>query len=218
MKEDEFLEEEQEGFWKGPIKAIVALILVVMMILWFVPHYAIKVDPQPRYVPSIEDVFNNNINISNTSHRVHNRDEFRNFVDYTNPVVKQAANSISSAGCDGSSVCNAKALFYFTQRNINYVHDPDLEYAQYPTETLSSRGGDCDDMAVLLASLTSAVGIETRLVFIPRHAYLEVRLPDAGKAYKNEYGWVALDPTCDSCKFGEIPYQNLPKDKEYVYI
>ena len=47
-----------------------------------------------------------------------------------------------------------------------YVNDPKLtqDYVQYPSETLSLNGGDCDDMAVSYATLLASVGISTAFV------------------------------------------------------
>ena len=92
-----------------------------MLVLWIVPNYAFKVDPEPTIVPAINEVYTSNLVINKTSHKVNQREEFYNYIQNDNPAVKQVANSVSAAGCNGNTVCNAKALFYFTQRNINYV-------------------------------------------------------------------------------------------------
>jgi hypothetical protein len=66
----------------------------------------------------------------------------------------------------------AAALFEYVKNNVTYVPDPiRMENQQLiaedliasPTETLRIRGGDCDDHAVLMASLLSAVGIANRM-------------------------------------------------------
>lgn len=59
-----------------------------------------------------------------------------------------------------------------------YASDPNdpvggpTDYIQFPTETLSIDRGDCDDLAVLYATALEAVGIDTRLVFIPGHVFV----------------------------------------------
>jgi len=51
--------------------------------------------------------------------------------------------------------------------NINYVSDPrGLEYIQPPDETLKIGGGDCDDFAVLLASMYRSVGLDAAVGLI----------------------------------------------------
>ena len=50
---------------------------------------------------------------------------------------------------------------YWTANNISYVSDPrGQEYIASAAETLEIKGGDCDDFAVLLASLYEAVGLD----------------------------------------------------------
>jgi len=71
-------------------------------------------------------------------------------------------------------------------------------------------------MAVLLANLEMAIGIETRFVFIPDHVYVQIKLDEAMKKYKTDDGWINLDATCSYCEFGEIPYQNIESKKSYV--
>ncbi len=64
---------------------------------------------------------------------------------------------------------------------IKYVKDPttyrnilktEMDYIQYPIETLQRRTGDCDDLTVLLASLLESVGIRTAFISIPGHIFM----------------------------------------------
>jgi hypothetical protein len=66
----------------------------------------------------------------------------------------------------------AAALFEYVKNNVTYVPDPIRMENQKviaedliasPAETLRICGGDCDDHAVLMASLLSAVGIANRI-------------------------------------------------------
>jgi len=51
--------------------------------------------------------------------------------------------------------------------NIAYVKDPHgLEYIAEPRETLKVKAGDCDDYAVLLASLYRSVGLRSAVGLI----------------------------------------------------
>lgn len=59
----------------------------------------------------------------------------------------------------------AAALYDYVRNNINGVKDPvGQEYIASPAETINTCGGDCEDKAILLASLCLAVGIQARLV------------------------------------------------------
>ncbi|TVQ25969.1 MAG: hypothetical protein EA382_06240 [Spirochaetaceae bacterium] len=67
---------------------------------------------------------------------------------------------------------------------VNYVIDPNssyielsenasaIDFLQYPGETLSYRGGDCDDLSILYASLLESTGISTAFITIPGHIYV----------------------------------------------
>lgn len=85
----------------------------------------------------------------------------------------------------------------FKKRGIIFRRDPTggFEAIQDPRITIKRGFGDCDDFAVLLATLLGLVGYPTRFVVIKvnpdtngfDHVYLEVLAP-GGK-------WLALDPT-----------------------
>jgi len=56
---------------------------------------------------------------------------------------------------------------------VKYTTDAHVsgDYVQFPIETLKNKGGDCEDNAILFASLLEAVGIESFVVLVPGHAY-----------------------------------------------
>jgi tetratricopeptide (TPR) repeat protein len=67
---------------------------------------------------------------------------------------------------------------------LNYVIDPNssyielsqnasaIDFLQYPSETLTYRGGDCDDLSIVYASLLESTGIDTAFITIPAHIFL----------------------------------------------
>lgn len=59
-----------------------------------------------------------------------------------------------------------KLIYDEVFKNLMYVADPNVtgDRVQFPNETVSSRGGDCDDLSVLLSSLLESIGIETAFV------------------------------------------------------
>jgi len=71
--EEGFVEEDKEKWYKGPIKIIMGLFLILLLILWLVPHYGIKKNPEPNYVPSLEE-----LNISEMSIPEVNSGDIRN--------------------------------------------------------------------------------------------------------------------------------------------
>lgn len=76
---------------------------------------------------------------------------------------------------DAGALLRAAALFEYVKKHVNYVPDPirmesgvtiSGDYAAHPAETLRIGGGDCDDQALLMASLLSAVGIPNRMMLV----------------------------------------------------
>lgn len=56
---------------------------------------------------------------------------------------------------------------YWVANNISYVSDPKgYEYYAHASETLETKGGDCDDFAILLASMYESVGLDAAIAGI----------------------------------------------------
>jgi hypothetical protein len=52
-----------------------------------------------------------------------------------------------------------ECAFHFVQAGIDYAYDPAwYEYPKYPVETLVDEAGDCEDTAILYASLVRTLG------------------------------------------------------------
>ncbi|NMB89001.1 MAG: hypothetical protein GYA17_11625 [Chloroflexi bacterium] len=57
------------------------------------------------------------------------------------------------------------AIYDYLKQNVKYVMDPaEHNYISPPLETLQTGGGDCEDQAILFASMCAAVRIPARLV------------------------------------------------------
>jgi len=96
------------------------------------------------------------------------------------------------------------AIALWVADNINYVSDPSgFDYVQPPDETLRTGGGDCDDFAVLLASMYRSVGLEAAVGLIDTdgdeeadHAATLIRLNmDPDTVLKNRYNSRELPST-----------------------
>jgi len=71
---------------------------------------------------------------------------------------------------------------------MNYVIDPQssfieasqdelfLDYLQFPSQTLTYRAGDCDDLSILFSALLESVGIETAFITVPGHIFMAFSL------------------------------------------
>lgn len=65
------------------------------------------------------------------------------------------------------------ASYEWVRRNIEYVADVE-DYWQSANETLSMKTGDCEDQAILLASLIGELGGNARVNIIDGHAFPSV--------------------------------------------
>jgi len=117
------------------------------------------------------------------------------FVTAKDPVVLRFAKSIAgetrSTGPDainadfriGMGMFQALSLY-----GINYVIDPktpyedfsknkfSLDYLQFPSQTLTYKAGDCDDLSILYSALLKSVGIEAAFITIPGHIFTALSL------------------------------------------
>ncbi|MBI3194249.1 MAG: hypothetical protein HYZ34_07275, partial [Ignavibacteriae bacterium] len=84
----------------------------------------------------------------------------------TRNVLSQADSYLDSIQQQLQLFVKAKLLFNEFGNKLVYVNDPKLsqDYVQYPSETLTLHGGDCDDMTVAYATLLSNIGIATAFV------------------------------------------------------
>jgi tetratricopeptide (TPR) repeat protein/sugar lactone lactonase YvrE len=66
---------------------------------------------------------------------------------------------------------------WLSAMGIRYISDPAasnaknsaIDYVQFPYQTFQNKGGDCDDLLVLVSSLLSGIGINTAFVDLPEH-------------------------------------------------
>ena len=102
----------------------------------------------------------------------------------TLPVRQLALSLIRDLPGHKNWVGQIKRLHSYVQRRIQYVRDvKDVETLQTPLVTMKNRQGDCDDQAVLLASLLESIGHPTRFVAIKQnffgpfvHVYTETKI------------------------------------------
>ncbi len=108
-------------------------------------------------------------------------DTLRNF-------VREAANRYGAAaqGALNRPLAQAATLFNtFAALGLRYQPDPNtpysrisadqVDYIQFPRETLRLKSGDCDDLSVLLAAAYENLGIEAALLEVPGHLFLMFR-------------------------------------------
>jgi len=210
--EEHQLDLDEPKQW-GPIKYIVAIFLLLILVAWVLPTNFIKLNPEPKYIPEINEV----VPEFELEVKEIDRTDYLSFIEPDNPVVKYTADKIISlSGCDSNKICQAKAVFYFVRDKFNYVSDPlEFEYIKTASESLKVQVGDCDDASVLTVNILQSIGIKTRFVFVPRHVYVQAYLPDAPRTLQKD-GWVSLDLTCRYCKFGDVASVYRNSEKRYL--
>jgi tetratricopeptide (TPR) repeat protein len=117
------------------------------------------------------------------------------FVTAKDPAVLRLAKEIAGGVREDTRQAGnlefrvAMALFQgLAAYGVNYVVDPGSSYAsrsasdtevdfiQFPRQTLQYRSGDCDDLTILYCAMMEAVGIETAFITVPGHIYSALRL------------------------------------------
>ena len=107
--------------------------------------------------------------------------------------------------------CEAAALQQYVQRTIRYTRDVNnVETIKFPAQTLSMGTGDCDDMAVLLATLAEAVGFPTRFAAVGlsgegfTHVLAQLMIPGQG--------WVSAEVIPIDSRGGQAPLGWYPPE------
>lgn len=122
----------------------------------------------------------------------------------TDDTVRRTAQEITRNLESHDNTGELYSLQHFVRDRIRYVRDIHrVETVQTAVQTLKRGSGDCDDKAVLLATLLASIGFATRfwaLGFEPggpySHAMLEARL---GR------GWIPLETIVPGAEPGWHP-------------
>ena len=125
---------------------------------------------------------------------------------------------------------------------MNYVIDPAssyielsgntnaIDFLQFPSQTLTFRAGDCDDLTILASSLLESVGIETAFITIPGHIYMAFSLDmtenEAKRTFTNidefifheDNTWIPIEITLISDGFLEAWKYGAREWREYKSI
>lgn len=85
----------------------------------------------------------------------------------TQPAIRQKALELTRNIPPKNWAAQVNALFEFVRDSVRYTRDVRcVETLAEPTQTLRQMQGDCDDKAVLLASLLESIGHPTRFVAV----------------------------------------------------
>ncbi len=115
-------------------------------------------------------------------------DDFNKLNELVNPRgsgVREKALQIASQYSGEYNVYQLCALFDWVRDEIGYVSDTQgTDYWSPPDETLVAEAGDCEDHAILLASMIEAIGGATRIILTENHAFASVYIGDESHASK----------------------------------
>ncbi len=93
-------------------------------------------------------------------------------IDTNNIELRSYANLIIKDCPTNNKESQINAIYRYIVENYDYLSDPtDVELIKSPMETMQTKGGDCEDLAILLNSLLENIGIKTYLVLAETHAY-----------------------------------------------
>ncbi|MGE4268592.1 MAG: transglutaminase-like domain-containing protein [Deferribacterales bacterium] len=115
------------------------------------------------------------------------------FYEYSSKVYKDdpaldALVANVTASCEGDAYCKVQKIFEYIRNNVPYVGEPNgVNNILPPYETLG-KGGDCEDLSILLASMLSSVnGVKPYLIAVPKHMYVMACGLNGGQVFKPVY-------------------------------
>ncbi|MFT5657272.1 MAG: tetratricopeptide (TPR) repeat protein/DNA-binding beta-propeller fold protein YncE [Gammaproteobacteria bacterium] len=147
--------------------------------------------------------------------------------DTLRDYVRQVVNKFQpDAGPLNDKLISAMAFFSsLTASGTSYIIDPNtpftelrddqIDYVQFPRETLKLKSGDCDDLSVLISAGLENLGIKTAFVEVPGHLFLMfdtgISSDDSGLisqngsllAIKDGNVWIPLEATMVASSFTE---------------
>jgi tetratricopeptide (TPR) repeat protein len=133
-------------------------------------------------------------------------DTLRNFVreaaNRYGPPPKGVLNRPLAQAASVFNTLAAHGLRYQPDPNTPYsrLSADQVDYVQFPRETLRLKSGDCDDLSVLLAAAFENLGIESALLETPGHLLLMFR---TGLAERDR-GLISLQDDLLALRGGEV--------------
>lgn len=150
--------------------------------------------------------------------RYYHENEYTKYTDdsYSQAYAKSVADILrdiqKKAGySDYETVLEA---INFVQQCIKYTSDGATNYPQYIVETLYKGKGDCEDSAMLLASIIKELGYGSVLLLYSNHMAVGVMADRSTQGTYYEYGGNAyyyVEPTNTGWDIGQVPADYVGK-------
>lgn len=90
-----------------------------------------------------------------------------------------------------------------------YHYLEDVDYIQFPYQTMTYKAGDCDDLAVLFASMLSSVGIKSVLLFTKDDVICGIDLKISGSAASKQFSSLDRLVNIDDVLYLPVSMKNL---------
>jgi len=202
--------DENKGFF---VRLIAILIAVSIIVFFIIPNSIFEPENKPLKIPTLKELndkgFLSNLSIKPLLTNQSIVEQLLIHRTRISPELKTIADYIASQVCPykkgNNELCYAKAIYFFVRDNIQYIPDPvKTEFIEPPQITLKSGSADCDGISVLLSSLFTHIGIESRYLLLKNHIFIEIKLKNPSR-YENKDGYIPLDAACKDCDFGELP-------------
>jgi tetratricopeptide (TPR) repeat protein/DNA-binding beta-propeller fold protein YncE len=144
------------------------------------------------------------------------RDYVRQVVNEFRPDPGPLNDKLVSAMAYFSSL-TASGTSYIIDPNTPFteLRDDQIDYVQFPRETLRLKSGDCDDLSVLISAGLENLGINTAFIEVPGHLFMMfdtgIAAEDAGLisqdssllAIKDGNVWIPIEATMVNSSFTE---------------
>lgn len=99
---------------------------------------------------------------------------------FVNTQITQLFSGISTGQLNKNIQRAIQVWSYYSANDIRYVSDntasnvvsAEVDYVQFPFQTLVRKGGDCDDLLALLAGSLSVIGVPCGFLDVPNHVML----------------------------------------------
>ena len=186
-----------------------------------------------------------NINLYDFTSYENGEPYYSTFCDKIDPLdlnVRQAASDAIRNDPGSYSSVGIRQLFDiydWVKANVIYQTVPLAGIPYPPSQTLSTRSGDCKNQAVLIASMVEAIGGTAKVVVEPacHHAYTIVYYGESGRdmdsfvqAVSNHYGkgvtvsyfthdngyWIIFDPAGGTYPGDTLPECKTSADRYYI--
>lgn len=124
--------------------------------------------------------------------------------------VREVATKLSESRGSMDDSSFASYVLHFVG-SIGYAYDDvsrgQVEFYKFPAETLWDHSGDCEDFAILYATLMSVLGYDSGIITLPNHAMAVI---DVGEYNDNGFFhgdvWYTYCETTNAFDIGEFGY------------